>query len=336
MHSRRVLCTGGSGFIGSHVLDHILARPQTDVLSIDIKAPGTMEHRVSWQMVDILDLEAVRNAVLTFEPTHVVHLAAKTDTDGKSIADYSANTTGTHNVLTAATLSSSLQKVVIASSQHVRRPGAGAASGDEDFEPYGAYGASKVVTERLVREARLACAWTIIRPTTVWGPGHWGLATGLWRTLARGLYVHPQGDPVMRSFGYVKNVARQIGTLLEAPADVVSQKVYYLGDPCIDELVWVNAFANAITGRPVRTSPRWALHTMALVGEAAHRLGVPSPIYLARFKNMVTSNVVPMEAALEELGVGPYSLQEGVEETVAWLRDKKLIDKHTCVRQPTS
>ena len=325
MHRRRVLCTGGSGFIGSHVLDHLLAQPETDVLNIDNMAPNTRSHRAMSQLVDILDPKAVSTAVLTFEPTHLVHLAAKADMDGRSVADYPENTTGVQNILSAAKLSTSLERVVVASSQHVRRPGAGPARGDEDFEPYEAYGASKVVTERLVREAGLTCAWTIIRPTTVWGPGHWGLAAGLWRTMARGLYVHPRGAPVMRSFGYVKNVASQIGRLLEAPAHSANQSVFYLGDPCIDELVWVNAFSTAIVGRPVRTSPRWFLHAMALVGEAAHRLGVSSPIYLTRYRNMVTSNVVPVEPALAELGAGPYSLEEGVEETVGWLRNERLI-----------
>jgi nucleoside-diphosphate-sugar epimerase len=324
-HPNRVLCTGGSGFIGTHFLDFMLGQPLTDILSIDIKKPGSTRHEEVWQMVDILDAASLERVFQAFKPTHLVHLAAKADMTGTSLADYSVNTAGTANVLAAAKRVPALQRVVVASTQHVRRPGSAPASGDEEFEPYEAYGSSKAATENLVREADLKCSWTIVRPTAVWGPGHWGLANGLWRTLARGLYVHPRGDRVIRSYGYVKNVVFQVASILEAPADVVDRRVFYLGDPCINQLTWVNTFAEAITGRSVRTAPQWLLHLMALAGEGGRRIGIPCPLYLSRFRNMVTSNVVPVDDAIEKLGAGPYSLQEGVAETVAWLREEGTI-----------
>ena len=325
VHPRRVLCTGGSGFIGTHFLDHMLGQALTDILSIDVKRPSRLSQEPVWRVVDILDGDTVEEVIRVFNPTHVVHLAAKADMAGSSLADYSVNTTGTANVLRAARLAPALQRIVVASTQHVRRPGSPPARDDEDFEPYEAYGSSKAASENLVRQADLDCSWTIVRPTAVWGPGHWGLANGLWRTLARGLYLHPRGDRVIRSYGYVKNVVFQLAAVLEAPTEVVHEKVLYLGDPCISQLTWVNAFAEAITGRPVRTAPQWLLHAMALVGEGGRRVGIPSPFYLSRFRNMVTSNVVPVGNTIETLGAGPYSLDEGVVETVAWLRDERII-----------
>lgn len=325
VHPRRVLCTGGSGFIGSHFVDLMLAQPLTEILSVDVKKPSSAAHERVWRSVDILEPDSVEAVFREFKPTHLVHLAAKADMEGDSLADYSVNTEGTANILAAAKLTPTLERVIVASSQHVRRPGSAPARGDEDFEPYEAYGSSKAATERLVRASHLSCPWTIVRPTAVWGPGHRGLANGLWRTLARGLYVHPRGDQVTRSYGYVKNVVFQLAAILDAPTDVVDEKVFYLGDPCISQLAWVNAFAEAITGRPVRTAPRWLLHLMALAGEGARRIGVPSPLYLSRYRNMVTSNAVPVEDSIEKLGAGPYSLQEAITETVAWLRQERII-----------
>jgi GlcNAc-P-P-Und epimerase len=322
---RRVLCTGGSGFIGTHFVDHMLERPLVEILSVDVRRPATSNHETTWRRVDILDRDSVEKTFKEFGPTDVVHLAARADMAGDSLGDYSPNTVGTANVLAAARGATALQRIIIASTQHVRRPGSTPASGDEDYEPYEMYGLSKAVSEDLVRQSGLTCCWTIVRPTAVWGPGHLGLASGFWKTLARGVYLHPRGDRVIRSYGYVKNVVFQLAAILDAPRETVDSKVFYLGDPCISQLEWVNAFAIAITGQPVRTAPRWFLHIMALVGESARRLGLPAPLYLSRYRNMITSNVVPIEKAIEVLGAGPYSLEEGVIETVAWLRDEGII-----------
>ncbi|MGO9340347.1 MAG: hypothetical protein ACLPY1_22855 [Terracidiphilus sp.] len=43
---------------------------------------------------------------------------------------------------------------------------------DQDFRPYTVYGASKVLAEKAVRDGRLECVWTIVRPTNVWGSMH--------------------------------------------------------------------------------------------------------------------------------------------------------------------
>jgi GlcNAc-P-P-Und epimerase len=324
-HPRRVLCTGGSGFIGTHFVDHMLRQPRTEVLSIDVNRPTAADHALVWRMVDICDTDSIEKVFAEFEPTHVIHLAARADMKGDTLADYSANTVGTANVLAGARGALALQRIIVASSQHVRRPGSPPASGDEDYEPYEMYGLSKAASEDLVRKAGLECCWTIVRPTAVWGPGHLDLAGGFWKMLARGVYLHPRGDKVIRSYGYVKNVVFQLAAILEAPRETVDRRVFYLGDPCISQLEWVNAFAVAITGRPVRTAPRWLLHVMALVGEGVRRLGLPAPLYVARYRNMITSNVVPVEKAIEALGAGPYSLEEGVIETVAWLREEGII-----------
>ena len=96
--------------------------------------------------------------------------------EGKSLNDFRDNTIGTANVLEAIRKTPTISRVVITSSQHVRKPGSGLPQNDEDFAPHGLYGESKKITEQLTRWAGLPCIWTIIRPTTVWGPWHPSLA----------------------------------------------------------------------------------------------------------------------------------------------------------------
>ena len=322
---RRILCTGGSGFIGTHLIEHLLSSTSDAVINLDIAQPIVISHKKHWKCVDILDGEALNRVSLDFQPTHLVHLAAKADMEGKSVEDYASNVTGTLNVLNAAKSFHSLERVLVTSSQHVRRPGSGPARNDEDFDPYGAYGQSKVLTEQLTRSAKLRCCWTILRPTAIWGSGNWVLANGLWRLLGKGLYLHPCEDPVIRSYGYVKNLVYQINAILDAPAEKVHESVYYGGDPSIRQFEWVNAFAKAITGKPVRTAPKWVLHSMALAGEMAYRVGIPTPLYLSRYYNLITTNPVPTDETTKYFGAGPYSMRQGVQETVSWLKEEGVI-----------
>jgi nucleoside-diphosphate-sugar epimerase len=67
----RILVTGGSGFIGRHVLD-LLGRGEDELLAIGRSAPGGS--RVAWQRVDLLDHGAVAQAVTAFRPDTLIHL----------------------------------------------------------------------------------------------------------------------------------------------------------------------------------------------------------------------------------------------------------------------
>jgi len=171
-----------------------------------------------------------------------------------------------------------------------------------------------------VRASHLACAWTIIRPTTVWGPGHIGLADGLWRQMKLGRYFHPRGDAIVRNFGYVKNVAWQIHGLLLAERDLIDRRTFYVGDGNELQLDWVNAISHERTGHGVRTVPLWSLRTLAAAGDVFRALGLQFPLYGSRLRNMIAPNPVPVEPILDLLCRPPYTLGDGAQETVAWLR----------------
>jgi nucleoside-diphosphate-sugar epimerase len=289
------------------------------LLNVDI-APPKIEVQVPyWRQCNILDANRLYGLFAEFRPSHVVHLAARATTEGKTLADFVDNTVGTANVLEATKRTPSVARVVIASSQHVRKPGAGLAERDDDYAPLGLYGASKVTTEKLAREARLTCVWTIIRPTTVWGPWHPFLPGGLWHWMKSGWYVHPQGDRVVRSYGYVENVVWQINRILEAESSLVDGKVYYVGEECVKQLDWINAFSRALRGRDVRKVPREWIHLLAWIGDALRTFHLRLPMDGPRYFNLTTTNPVPIRPTIEAFGIPPYSLDLGIQETVKWL-----------------
>lgn len=314
----KILVTGGSGFIGTNLIDVLLER-NIHFVNLDLKSPSKKAHGSYWQKCDILDLDLTVRIFAKFQPTHVLHLAARTDTVSTNLDDYKVNTDGTANILQCIKAVPGIQRIIITSSQFACAP-PGIPKNDEDYKPIGAYGTSKVISEKLTRSAQLSCVWTIVRPTNIWGPWHPRYPREFWLVLKKRLYVHPDGKPAIRSYGYVRNVVVQMLKILEAPSAIVDKKVYYLGDPPISLLDWVNGFSMAITGKPVRTVPRWFFKMLATAGSALNVFGIHFPIQLSRYRSMTEDYFSPMEPTIMNFGSPLYSLEGGINETVEWLK----------------
>jgi GlcNAc-P-P-Und epimerase len=313
----KVLVTGGSGFIGRHLIA-LLLKKGYQVTNFDIAPPPEASQKSCWREGSILDAAALTQCLREVRPAHVIHLAAFAVMEGKSLDDFRANTDGTAHLLAAVKEVGGVERLVVTSTQHVRIPGSGPAKSDDDYVPYMLYGESKVITEQLTRAAGLPGHWTLIRPTAVWGPHHPLLVAGLWRLIYRRLYVHPANDPVTRAYGYVGNVVWQMERILALPAEATHGKTLYVGDENVRQVEWINGFSRALTGQAVRTVPLWTLRVLAKFGDAMRSCGLRFPLYRSRLYNLITSNPVPMEPALSLLGHGPFSMEEGIRETAAW------------------
>ncbi|MEZ4642765.1 MAG: NAD-dependent epimerase/dehydratase family protein [Chloroflexota bacterium] len=113
---------------------------------------------------DILDLQALEQVFLDYQPTIIIHLAAKTDLLGETIKDYRANVDGVLNLVEAIKKTPSVERCIFTSSQLVCRPGY-VPQHDLDFQPINLYGQSKVLTEKIVREHNGAnVVWCLTRP----------------------------------------------------------------------------------------------------------------------------------------------------------------------------
>lgn len=318
---RRILLTGGSGFIGTNLLE-AWSKEGFVFLNLDSSAPLHSDHRKFWHQADLLEPDSWTDRLKSFAPTEILHMAARTDVEESTTPEtgYRVNVEGTHLLLEAARRIPSLRRFILVSSQFVCGPGH-LPLHDQDFAPATVYGQSKVMAEQMLRKSNLSCPWVIVRPTNVWGPWHPRYPREFWRVLQKGWYVHPAGPPVRRAYVFVENLLQQMKAALERPAAVVAGQVFYLSDPVEDIARWVDEFSLALRGVPARRIPRSVLFGMGRMGDWLEKCtGRPFYISSSRAHSMTTDYPVPLEKSLQILGAGFISLPEGVRRTVAWLR----------------
>jgi dTDP-glucose 4,6-dehydratase len=109
-----LLVTGGCGFIGSNLIQHVIDRPEIDLLvNLDcLTYAGSLENvqavathpKYHFEKVDLRDQAAVLKVITNHRITHVLHLAAESHVD-RSIAEPAAflhtNVLGTFHLLEA-------------------------------------------------------------------------------------------------------------------------------------------------------------------------------------------------------------------------------------------
>jgi len=320
----RIVVTGGSGFIGTNLIEHFLASG-SETVNLDIVPPRNKDHAPYWRETDLLDAGKLRDVIRDFKPDFILHMGARTDLDGRALSDYSANTIGVQNLIAATEGMKSLQRIVFASSRLVCRIGY-QPSGEQDYCPTTPYGESKVAGEQIVRAAagRIPCPWVIVRPTSIWGPWFDVPYKTFFLVIAKGRYFHPGHAEIRKSFGFIGNSVYELQRLLEAPAESISGKTFYLADyPPIEVARMADSIQHELRVAPIRRTGVAVLRVAAWTCDLLKWLGWRHPpLTTFRLDNLLTPMVHDLEPLRKIAGELPYSMEEGVRLTAGWLKSQ--------------
>ncbi len=155
-NNKKVLVTGGAGFIGAHVVRRLVGE-EASVTVVDNLQSGKWEDlgpaRQSVQCLeaDVRNAQAMRDVMRDTRPDVVLHLAANASVPGSvndPAYDFESNTAGTFNVLNAVRLEKPEARVVTVSSAAVYgEPKHFPITEQSELAPISPYGASKLAAE---------------------------------------------------------------------------------------------------------------------------------------------------------------------------------------------
>lgn len=326
--------TGGTGFVGSHLVSALLARGDEVVCLVRdptkaerVFADGPKPHVVSGNLEDEPALEAgAAKADLVF---HVAGLIAAVSRD----EFFRANTEGTRRVAQAAAKAApNLRRFVYVSSQAASGPSRRGQALTEIAipKPVTEYGRSKLAAEEVLRHFRIP--WTVVRPPVVYGPRDTEMLR-MFRTVRLGVApVFGDGKQEL-SVIYVEDL---VTALLKAADSPQSGATYFAAHPqVITSRDFISAIFHAVRGtEPESRSPRasgpFLLPIPSAVArgalwftEAAAKLAGKATVLTPDKANEFLAEAWVCSPAALERDTGwkaQYDLATGLARTATWYR----------------
>lgn len=323
----KIFLTGGTGFVGIHVVAALRARGHTVVcLARDPRKAATVFDGAPPACLagDLTDSNALRRGCTDTDA--VVHLAGLTS--AKSRAElFATNADGTRTLVEAArAVGSSVRRFVYVSSLAAAGPVTNGVipSGGEEAGPVSDYGRSKLAGEGPVRE--LALDWTILRPPAVYGP--WDREFLRLFAIAKRGIAPMFGDGSQRlSLVFAPDLADAIVACIEHPPP---RGVYY---PAHGEQTTQRALIERIgealaTRVRVLSLPRAVVRPLGWISENAAKLAGRSTLLSTDKANELLADAWLCSPAALEAATGwraATDLASGLRQTATWYRKMSWI-----------
>jgi GDP-4-dehydro-6-deoxy-D-mannose reductase len=172
----RVLITGGTGFVGTHLIRFLKSHGSNMAVIASGDGTSWQEPEVDYHVVDIRRADDVRSVVHNFSPTHVYHLAGISAVDASwnnPRLTFEVNVLGAYNLFEAAMSLPSLPRILNVSTSQVYAASDMILSESSLISPDNPYAASKAMAEMLRVQYRKCIGGGIItaRSFNHTGPG---------------------------------------------------------------------------------------------------------------------------------------------------------------------
>lgn len=270
----KIIVTGGAGFIGSHLVDKLVALGH-QVLVIDDLSFGCKEYihpQVAFSQIDVREEGLLIDTIKKFQPEYIYHLAAQKNVRTsleKPAYDAQINILGSLNVLEAA-IASHAKKIIFLSSCGIYGQAKVLPTSEEAVaQALSPYILSKLTFEKyleIVAQGHLDCL--ALRLSNVYGPrqdphGEAGVIAIFMDNLLKGQTLYVNGDGQQsRDYIYIADIVDILVKALEQ-----GRGVYNVGTGQKTTLLELIKILEKIVSRPATVE-----HRPAIRGEVRHSL----------------------------------------------------------------
>jgi nucleoside-diphosphate-sugar epimerase len=325
----KVLVTGGTGFIGSHLIEALLQK------GVQVRCLLRKTSNLKWLkglpieivLGDCSDHSSLKEAVKDVE--RVFHLAGVT----KAVHEKTyleVNAFGTENLIHACLENNPrIQKFIYLSSQAAAGP---CRNGDkkresDPCEPISAYGQSKRMGEELALAHAHEIPLLILRPSAVYGPRERDIYT-FFKLLSKRIKPCLSGKDQHISLCYVEDIVQAI--LLASQSQEPSGEIFFLSDGQdyrLEEIGDIFAQAMEVNAYCIRV-PEWMIMRMASLSEYLSKFsGRPPLLNKGKIEEILQRNwVCDITKAKTALGFEPHiPLEQGAKLTFEWYKKENWL-----------
>ena len=332
MHDQpiKVLITGASGFIGSHLLQLLLARGYSVVCVVRDPLQLVTTEIPSARLEVIkgdLNLESTMQQLPPAIDV-VIHLAAllgDAEAEGQELTKSNVEMTG--RLLQWFSLSEGKQFIFV-STPGVQGLGHRTARESDPYNPAGLYEKTKMLSEVRLQNypVRPQQYWTIVRPDFVYGPGD-TRRIRLYRKIRKRQWIKiGKGDAVVRPT-YVLDVCEALLLCINNP--MAFSRIFNVAGP---ELVSVDSFINTIARLldvrlfPVRLPTAAFRAAAAILEPLARWTGSQSVFTQSQVSFLTRDHGTDISEIKKQLGFCPKtSFEEGMGRTLRWAKEVSLL-----------
>jgi len=323
-NSKRVLVTGASGFVGSHLVDQLvergtrvrcLVRQSSKLRYLDHKnielAYGALDDSTDWDEA-LADVDTI------------YHVAGTTF--ARRPSDYFAtNHKGTETILAAALKRRvQIKRFVYVSSLAAVGPGVDGRPVNEDASPapITPYGRSKLAAEEAVRAVSDVLPVTIVRPPAVYGPRDYGIFE-FFKAVKGGMFPMIGRRDKRVSLVHARDLCE--GIILAGESEAAIGRTYFISSEDDYSMRAVADLMAALMHKRAReiAIPKSLAYVVAIIAEgAAAILRKPPVINRDKVTDLSqTSWSCSIDRAKSELGYMPkVQLEDGLRETIEWYK----------------
>jgi nucleoside-diphosphate-sugar epimerase len=327
----KVLITGATGFVGSHVVDVLLerghqvffiARSTSNMRWLDGKGVTRVEG-------SLFDVESLHQAVSGMDA--LIHVAGLTA--AKNEAEFRrGNLDATQNLIDAVrAYNPGIKRFVHISSLTVCGPASSVefptTEDQQELRPLTAYGRTKRMAEDAVRDAT-DIPWTIVRPPAVYGPRDSAILS-FFQAVNKGLATLIGFGESRVSLVHARDLARGIVLAMEQP--VAIKQTYFITSDDVYSWPEIVEVTKVALGKrfvlPIRLPHILVLAIAGTVGFFGKLSGKPPVLDYEKGLDLIQPFwICSSQKARIELGYSQQiSLQDGIRETVQWYREQKWL-----------